>query len=420
MAPSERGGAAGATPDDNDDARNATRNDPLPPGFLDLGGGTLFGVGNAADFRAAAAWLHRNYPEHSQDPPTGPTGPIFNMSIRIVVEVLDHYHGSDAKKLWLLAFAEKANDQTREGWPGRETLARRTGRSQARVSNIATELVEDGVLKRTGGGGRHRGETRYVLLPLAVDGDSQGSASANPDDPVDNSSQGSSRANSKPEVKGSESASQGSSRANYQGSAVSPLPAETSHIPHDPHINQPSSLSPRAGGAVSATAANGRDERDDVVIEGKITTAPHGTPSLAEQIAAAVPGAALEDAEALIGIARRNPKIRHPAAWLRTAIDNGTIADLFADEAAKAASAAELFSAMHAAPSATPAAPETCMPPQPVEPQVPTWKQVECPVCKAAPAGFCTNPATGAFAATHAERHRAASASQAEAASSWS
>ena len=28
-------------------------------------------------------------------------------------EVLDRYHGPDSRKLWLLAWAEKANDRTR-------------------------------------------------------------------------------------------------------------------------------------------------------------------------------------------------------------------------------------------------------------------------------------------------------------------
>lgn len=148
------------------------------------------------------------------------------MGVRLMVEVLDHYHGPDAKKLWLLAFAEAANDGTRVGWPGRPLLAHRTGRSPVRASNIATELVTDGVIKRVGGGGRHRGEARFCLLPLAVDGAPQGSAWANPEK-TDGQSQGSAWANPKPEVKGSESG--------CQGSAESPLPAKTSDNPQNPH-----------------------------------------------------------------------------------------------------------------------------------------------------------------------------------------
>ena len=73
------------------------------------------------------------------------------MSIDLVVEILDHYHGTDARKLWLLAFAENANDRTRQGWPGRKLLAHRTGRSESRVSNIASELAREGTIKRVGG-----------------------------------------------------------------------------------------------------------------------------------------------------------------------------------------------------------------------------------------------------------------------------
>ena len=71
------------------------------------------------------------------------------MGIRLVTEVLDRYHGPDARKLWLIAWAEKANDRTRAGWPTREVLAHRTGRSPSRASHIAEELVTEGVLKRT-------------------------------------------------------------------------------------------------------------------------------------------------------------------------------------------------------------------------------------------------------------------------------
>jgi hypothetical protein len=128
-----------------------------------------------------------------------------------------------------------AGDATREGWCGRTTLTHRTGRSASRVSNIASELIEDGDIKRVGGG-RHRGEQHYILLPLAVADDPRGSACANPENPVDNPEsvdkpmdndpRGSASPNPKPQVKGSESGS--------QGSAVSLLPAETPHIPHHP------------------------------------------------------------------------------------------------------------------------------------------------------------------------------------------
>lgn len=71
----------GAADDESERASERTPHDPLPPGFLDLGDGTLFGGGTAADCRAAAAWLHRHYPGRSKDPATGHTGPIFAMLI---------------------------------------------------------------------------------------------------------------------------------------------------------------------------------------------------------------------------------------------------------------------------------------------------------------------------------------------------
>jgi hypothetical protein len=129
------------------------------------------------------------------------------VGIRLVVEVLDHYHGPDHKFRWLVAFAEKAKDSTRTGWPGREIMARRTGKSAARVSNLAAELVADGVLERAGGGGRGRGNARYTLLPLAI---SQGSPSTNPMGAV----QGSPSTNPKVEVKGSRERTQGSPSTN--------------------------------------------------------------------------------------------------------------------------------------------------------------------------------------------------------------
>lgn len=145
------------------------------------------------------------------------------MGIKLVVEVLDHYHGPDHKFRWLVAFAEKANDRTRSGWPGRTVMMHRTGKSGARISAVASELVADGVLKREGGGGRGRGNARFVLLPLI----SQGSPAANPMEPQ-----------------------QGSPAANPQGSpAANPI-----QVTHSSSITliQPSAP---PGGAASAPTA---------------------------------------------------------------------------------------------------------------------------------------------------------------------
>ena len=89
------------------------------------------------------------------------------MSIRLIVEVLDHYHGKPTHKLWLLAFAEVANDQTRAGWAPRYKLAHRTGVSASRASHIAAALIAEGVVKR-GGNAYHGHAARYVLVPLPV------------------------------------------------------------------------------------------------------------------------------------------------------------------------------------------------------------------------------------------------------------
>lgn len=88
------------------------------------------------------------------------------MGIKLVVEVLDRYHGPNPRKLWLIAFAEAARDQTRTGWQPRKKLAHRVGVSEPRASNIAAELVAEGVIKRDGGGFNGK-SARYVLLPLA-------------------------------------------------------------------------------------------------------------------------------------------------------------------------------------------------------------------------------------------------------------
>lgn len=196
---------------------------------------------------------------------------------------------------------------------------------------------------------------------------------------------------------------------------VSKVAPECDPIPSSSPQKTSPHLSPPVREVLAPTAPHGREERDDDVIEGKITRTPGGAPNLAERIADAVPGATLHDAEALIRTARHDPAVRHPAAWLQAAIENGTIADLFADEVAKAAFAASLVATAPVAPPSY-AAPEPRTPPPVQEPQMPSWKQVECPVCEAAPGQFCRKPETGGNAATHPERRRAAAARQAEAA----
>ena len=157
------------------------------------------------------------------------------MGIRLVCEVLDHYHGPDSRKLWLVAFAEKANDRTRTGWPTRDVLAHRTGRSASRVSHIAEELAAEGVLKRDGGGNRS-GPARFILLPLGTaekgaprahpKPEVEGAAETHPLSPVKSAA----RAHPKPEVKGAESARKGAESARKGADSIS-LPAETGSLP---------------------------------------------------------------------------------------------------------------------------------------------------------------------------------------------
>jgi len=88
------------------------------------------------------------------------------MGVRLMIEVLDHYHGPPRSKLWLLAFAESARDSTRRGWARRYKLAHRADVSGSRASHIATALIAEGVIKRHGGG-YHGQAAIYELLPLA-------------------------------------------------------------------------------------------------------------------------------------------------------------------------------------------------------------------------------------------------------------
>lgn len=183
------------------------------------------------------------------------------MGIRLVSEVLDHYHGPDARKLWLLAWAEKANDRTRAGWPTREVLARRTDRSPSRVSHIGDELVAEGVIKRDGGGNRS-GPARFILLPLAGPGmgaprahsfeepdeTGKGAAKAHPFE----GEKGAPRAHPQPEVKGAESAGKGA-ESEVKGADLAPQPAETGSLPLiNPQVNQPSEEPPAVADAPTA------------------------------------------------------------------------------------------------------------------------------------------------------------------------
>jgi hypothetical protein len=181
------------------------------------------------------------------------------VGIRLVVEVLDRYHGPAVQKLWLLALAEQANDRTRQGWPARELLAARTGVSGARASNIATALCREHVIKRVGGGGRNRGPAQYEILAAFH---SQGALRANPEE----DSQSSGLAN--PEkvfptgAQGSVWDSQGS-ESDSQGSHPKLSPAETPGL--NPSVRATLSKAPLKGQRRASRRARPAVGRDDKI-----------------------------------------------------------------------------------------------------------------------------------------------------------
>lgn len=162
------------------------------------------------------------------------------MSVKLMVEVLDHYHGPHSRKLWLIAWAEKVKAGSRTGYCKREVLAARLGRSPSRVSGIARELEDEGTIKRLGGGVWGKA-TVYELLPLAP---AQGQPRGDP-------TQGQPRADPTAEP-GTDA--QGQPRANSQGQP------RADPNPHNPH--KPSSASPRTPRTGSRGRAAATDDLD--------------------------------------------------------------------------------------------------------------------------------------------------------------
>jgi len=163
------------------------------------------------------------------------------MGVKLMVEVLDHYHGPHARKLWLIAWAEKVTDDgSRTGYCKREVLAARLGRSQSRVSGIARELENEGTIKRLGGGVWGK-TTVYELLPLEA---AQGQPRAHP-------TQGQPRAH--PTAEPGPHA-QGQPRAHAQG--------QPRAHPNPDNPDKPSSSSPRTPrtGSRGLAAATADDE----------------------------------------------------------------------------------------------------------------------------------------------------------------
>ena len=104
MADNERAPAGNGGSDENNHVachHSTVPYEPPPPGFIDLGDGTLFGGGTAAQCRAGAEWLRRHYPEHSAEPPTWTTEPV-------IYDMLIH-HSQIAK-----GFAKLPNETLRD------------------------------------------------------------------------------------------------------------------------------------------------------------------------------------------------------------------------------------------------------------------------------------------------------------------
>jgi len=84
---------------------------------LDLGNGEAMVIGTAADLRTAADYLDEHYPDGGDGPRLGPvTGPILNMGIRLITEVMDWAPDTLTQRehKTLMIFAEDAID----GEPG--------------------------------------------------------------------------------------------------------------------------------------------------------------------------------------------------------------------------------------------------------------------------------------------------------------
>jgi hypothetical protein len=210
------------------------------------------------------------------------------VSVKLVVEVLDHYHGPTHRKLWLIAWAEKVTGESRIGYCKREVLAARLGRSPSRVSHIARELEDEGTIKRLGGGVWGKAAV-YELLPLDA---SQGDPRAHP-------TQGDPRAHPTAEpgthpVSAPATHSQGHPRAHP--------------IPDNP--DKPSSASRRTTRTGSSGGAAATDDDDD-----SVTSHPLGNTATDVRLILAGMGATEDEAEFGIRLlARLTPD---PAGYLR-------------------------------------------------------------------------------------------------------
>ncbi|MEV0590658.1 hypothetical protein [Nonomuraea cavernae] len=89
------------------------------------------------------------------------------MSIHLIVEVMDHAPDlTHREHKVLIVFAEKANDITRQAWPGIDSpeFVRRTRiKSRSERYQVINELIAKGVLRRVSGG--HNGRRAVFEIP---------------------------------------------------------------------------------------------------------------------------------------------------------------------------------------------------------------------------------------------------------------
>ncbi len=86
------------------------------------------------------------------------------MGIRLIKEVLEHAPPdlTSGERLLLLVLAEDANDISRKGWPGMETVTRRSGLSERGVRKTLERLAERGYELRVAVGTDKNGKTVFA------------------------------------------------------------------------------------------------------------------------------------------------------------------------------------------------------------------------------------------------------------------
>lgn len=87
------------------------------------------------------------------------------MSVRVMSQVWNQSDLEPNHRYVLLAYADAANHDGTEIWPGREAIMRMTGYSLSTVNRITRELVEIGVLVRHDRG--RRGKRASFSIPLS-------------------------------------------------------------------------------------------------------------------------------------------------------------------------------------------------------------------------------------------------------------